>query len=214
MTMNKRNYQKELENIIEELSYRPRLLLHACCAPCSSYCIEYLAQYFDISLLYYNPNISPKEEYDTRVKELHRLVHDMLQKGALPPGSVEVIEGVYEPERFEIMSQGHELDKEGSGRCYKCYEMRLAYTAEYARENGYEYFTTTLSISPLKNATWINEIGEGLAEKYGIKHLPSEFKKKGGYLRSTELSKEYNLYRQNFCGCIYSRRDAEGLKKE
>lgn len=212
--MNKRNYQRELDMVIESLTTRPKLLLHACCAPCSSYCIAYLAQYFDIALLYYNPNISPKEEYDTRVEELHRLVREMLQRGALPAGSVEVIEGDYEPERFEIMSQGLENEKEGSGRCYRCYEMRLAYTAEYAKENGYEYFTTTLSISPLKNAQWINEIGERLAEKYGIKHLPSEFKKKGGYLKSTELSKEYNLYRQNFCGCIYSRRETGGIKKE
>jgi len=209
--MNKRNYQKELDKIIQvqqENGVMPRLLLHSCCAPCSSYCIEYLAQYFEITLLYYNPNISPCEEYEKRVAELKRLVAEMEDKNAFPKGRVRVMEGRYEPEIFAKISQGLELAKEGGSRCYKCYEMRMREAAVYAKENEFDYFTTTLSISPLKNPVWINEIGEKLAAEYGIMHLPSEFKKRGGYLRSIELSREYDLYRQNFCGCIFSQREA------
>lgn len=210
--MNKRNYQNELDKLIrvqQENGVMPRLLLHSCCAPCSSYCIEYLAQYFEITLLYYNPNISPREEYEKRVLELERLVKEMTAKEVFPKDRVKMVEGRYEPELFEQMSKGMEQMKEGGSRCYKCYEMRLREAAVYAAENGFDYFTTTLSISPMKNPVWINEIGEKIAAEYDIMHLPSEFKKRGGYLRSIELSREYDLYRQNFCGCIYSRREAD-----
>ena len=217
--MNKRNYQKELENIIGELpqGHRPRLLLHSCCAPCSSYCIEYLASYFDIRLYYYNPNISPEEEYMKRAGELERLVEQMYERGALRPGSVEAVRGSYEPQLFYEMTRGMEELPEGGERCYRCYEQRMESAARYAADEHFDYYTTTLSISPMKNPVWINEIGERLGDKYGIRHLPSEFKKKGGYQRSIQLSAEYELYRQNFCGCVFSQRDAlkrDELKKK
>lgn len=205
MPANRRNYQKELDTLTEKISGRVSLLLHACCAPCSSYCLEYLSKYFEITVLYYNPNISPKEEYDKRVAELFRLISEMEAKGVWEKGRVKVVPGSYEPELFEEMSKGLEEVPEGGSRCYRCYELRMREAAVYAEKYGFDYFTTTLSISPMKNAVWINEIGERLAEEIGLKHLPSEFKKKGGYQRSIELSKEYDLYRQNFCGCIYSR---------
>lgn len=208
--MNKRNYQRELDAILKDIvsagsgQKRARLLLHSCCAPCSSYCIEYLSKFFDITLLYYNPNISPSQEYDKRVAELIRMCREMEERGAL--GShVEVIEGRYEPEVFEDMARGLEDLPEGGGRCYKCYELRMREAAREAAAGAFDYFTTTLSISPLKNAEWINEIGERLAAETGTMHLPSEFKKRGGYQRSIELSGEYELYRQNFCGCRFSR---------
>lgn len=210
--MNKRNYQRELDLLIEKNKCEgivPRLLLHACCAPCSSYCLEYLAQYFEITVLYYNPNIQPREEYEKRVAELFRLTAQMTKDGRIPEGRVKAVEGKYEPEVFEELSKGLESVPEGGSRCYKCYELRLLETARYAGEHGFDYFTTTLSISPLKNPVWINEIGERLAKEFGVLHLPSEFRKKGGYQRSVELSGEYDLYRQNFCGCIYSQRAAE-----
>ncbi len=192
----------------ESILLRPRLLLHSCCAPCSSYCIEYLSHYFEITLLYYNPNISPSEEYDKRVAELIRLCKEMEERGGL--GSpVHVLEGRYEPEVFEDMATGLENLPEGGGRCYKCYELRMREAAREAADGKFDFFTTTLSISPLKNADWINEIGERLAEEFGVPHLPSDFKKKGGYQRSVALSKEYDLYRQNFCGCRFSREAAK-----
>lgn len=205
--MNKRNYQKELDALITAMKdgERKSLLLHACCAPCSSYCIEYLSKYFDITILYYNPNISPADEYNKRALEAKRLVCEMEDKGVFDKGRVKVVVLPYEPEVFEKMARGLEDVPEGGSRCYSCYEMRLSKSAEYAAANSFDYFTTTLSISPLKNPEWINEIGERLGDKFGVCHLPSEFRKRGGYQRSIELSREYNLYRQNYCGCVYSK---------
>ena len=199
-----RNYQKELDKIIEALERTgevPKLLLHACCAPCSSYCLEYLSEYFDITVFCYNPNIYPAEEYGYRVSEIKRLISESEYKHP-----VKVIEADSEPSQFYQAVKGYEKEKEGAERCFICYGLRLEETAKRAKELGFDYFTTTLTISPLKNAEKINEIGEGLAEKYGVKHLPSDFKKKNGYKRSIELSKEHNLYRQNYCGCVYSLR--------
>ena len=180
---------------------RPTLLLHACCAPCSSYVLEYLSEFFDITLFFYNPNISPKEEHDFRYAELVRLVGEMGLSE-----SVKVIEGNYEPELFYAASEGLESLPEGGSRCAKCYDLRLTKTAELAREGGYDFFTTTLSISPYKNAEWLNSIGTRLGEEYGVRYLVSDFKKKNGYKRSCELSELYGLYRQDFCGCEFSRR--------
>ena len=199
--MNKRNYRNELDSILKENERRgvtPSLLLHACCAPCSSYVQEYLSEHFRITLFFYNPNMDTAEEYDHRQAELKRLV-----KEAGFPSEVIICE--YDPESFEDMAKGLEAMPEGGERCHRCYELRMRKAAEYAGENGYDYFTTTLSISPYKNAEWINEIGEMLAAEYGIKHLPSDFKKKNGYKRSIELSKEYGLYRQDYCGCAMSK---------
>lgn len=199
-----RNYQKELDKIIEELERTgevPRLLLHACCAPCSSYCLEYLSQYFDITVFCYNPNIYPEEEYGYRVSEIKRLIVESEYKHP-----VKVLEASFEPSEFYTAVKGYEKEREGGGRCFICYELRLEETAKKAKELGFDCFTTTLTISPLKNAEKINEIGERLAEKYSVKHLPSDFKKKNGYKRSIELSGEHNLYRQNYCGCVYSLR--------
>lgn len=197
-----RNYQKELDNIIANIpeGETPSLLLHACCAPCSSYCLEYLTRYFSITILYYNPNISEETEYNKRINECKRLISLLPVKN-----KVSFIEGEYRPEVFEEMSKGLEDEPERGRRCYKCYELRMREAACVAADKGYDYFTTTLSISPHKNADWINEIGEKLEKEYGIKHLTSDFKKKNGYKRSIELSNEYNLYRQNFCGCVFSK---------
>ena len=200
-----RNYQKELEKLIQKSQKEdrvPSLFLHACCAPCSSYVIEYLSNYFDITVFYYNPNISPKEEYDKRVQELQRLISEMDLKHP-----VKFLEGRYEPEKFYEMAKGMEKVPEGGERCFACYRLRMEESARLAAEGGYDYFTTTLSISPLKNAGKINEIGEELAEIYKTPHLPSDFKKKNGYKRSIELSREHNLYRQDYCGCVYSKRE-------
>lgn len=203
--MQKRNYQKELDAVIESITkkgIRPKLLLHACCAPCSSYVLEYLTQYFDITLYYYNPNISPESEYKFRISELHRLVSEM---GI----SVKIIDGEYEPEAFEEVAKGLENEPERGARCMKCYRLRLEHSAQIAKEQGFDYFTTTLSISPMKNAEALNSIGSTLADKYGIAYLFSDFKKREGYKRSIELSKKYNLYRQNYCGCRFSKAQAE-----
>ena len=200
-----RNYQKELDLLIEKNQKEgivPSLLLHACCAPCSSYCLEYLSRYFRITVFCYNPNIYPAEEYDHRVAEIRRLISESEYENP-----VEVIEGEFNPDEFYRCVKGMEKEREGSVRCFACYELRLRKTAENAKEKGFDYFTTTLSISPLKNAEKINEIGERLAKEYGVLHLPSDFKKKNGYKRSIELSKEHNLYRQNYCGCVFSVRD-------
>lgn len=205
--MNKINYQKRLDNIIENNEREdilPSLLLHSCCAPCSSYTIEYLSNYFKISVLYYNPNISPKEEYEKRKAEQIRLIHSMPVKNA-----VDFVDCDYECSAFFEIAKGYEQCREGGERCFRCYELRLRKTAEEARKGGYDYFCTTLSISPLKNAQKINEIGEKLSNEFGVEWLPSDFKKREGYKRSIELSREFNLYRQNFCGCVYSRREAE-----
>ncbi len=208
--MAKINYQKQLDQIIQKLEKgedKPVLLLHACCAPCSSYVLEYLHNYFKILLFYYNPNINPETEYQRRVEEIRRFV-----KEAGYENEIRFLEGAYEPERFFAMAKGMEDLPERGARCRACYELRMEEAAREAARQGADYFTTTLSISPQKDARWINEIGEELSGKYGVAHLPSDFKKKSGYLRSIELSKEYGLYRQDYCGCIYSKKAADRLR--
>lgn len=205
--MNHRNFQKELEKIIataENESRVPRLLLHSCCAPCSSYVLEYLSQYFEITVFYYNPNISPAEEYEKRAAEQQRLIDELDTKHP-----IRLVVGAYEPERFYEQSRGLEKEPEGGERCFRCYRLRLEEAAKLAAEGGYDYFTTTLTISPLKNAEKLNEIGEELSTIYQVTHLPSDFKKKNGYRRSVELSRQHELYRQNYCGCVFSRREQE-----
>ena len=206
MPVIKRQYQKELEQILENLpeNLPPRLLLHACCAPCSSYVLSYLAEYFSITILFYNPNITEQSEYEKRKAELLRLISELDVKNP-----ISVLEAPWDPDRFFTLSRGLEDCPEGGERCFACYRLRLKKTAQLACENGFDWFTTTLSISPLKNAVKINEIGEELAVQYGVRHLPSDFKKKGGYQQSIVLSKKYHLYRQNYCGCIFSQREAE-----
>lgn len=201
------NYQKEMEKVLAELKAdgrTPRLLLHSCCAPCSSYVLEYLSPYFFITDFYYNPNIAPAEEYRKRVSEMQRLIREMPL-----PHPVEFEEGVYDPDRFYEMARGKEDIPEGGERCFACFEMRLREAAQEALRLHMDYFTTSLSISPLKDAQKLNEIGIRLGEEYGVPYLVSDFKKKNGFRRSTELSREYHLYRQNYCGCVYSRRQAE-----
>ena len=210
--MQNRNYQKELEKLIEKHQRegaKPSLLLHSCCAPCSSYVLEYLAPYFNICDFYYNPNISPKQEYEDRKEELVRLIGEMGLST-----EVSFLEGTYQPEDFFAMAKGMEELPEGGERCFKCYEMRLRESAKIAKEQGADYFATTLTISPLKNAQKLNEIGEKLAEEYGVKYLPSDFKKKNGYKRSVELSAQYELYRQNYCGCVFSKMQSDAGKLE
>ncbi|MCH5208463.1 MAG: epoxyqueuosine reductase QueH [Oscillospiraceae bacterium] len=201
--MSKVNYQYKLDELINSLGCTPRLLLHSCCAPCSSYCLEYLSQYFSITVLYYNPNISPKEEFIKRAEEQQRLISQMKVKN---PVSLVVDE--YDAQEFFDAVKGMEHIKEGGERCFVCYRLRLGRAAEYAKKYNFDYFCTTLSISPLKNAQKINEIGEELSEIYAVRFLPSDFKKKGGYQRSVELSREYDLYRQNYCGCVFSKAES------
>ncbi len=196
------NLQKALEKIIEEnrkAGIKPTLLLHACCAPCSSYCIEYLHEHFDITLFFYNPNIHPAEEYSYRASELKRLVREMEL-------DIPVLEAENDTDSFYALAKGREDVREGGARCFDCYRLRLEKAAALAKEKGFDYFTTTLSISPLKNSAKLREIGLELEEKYGVKNLPSDFKKKEGYKRSIELSKKYSLYRQNYCGCEFSKK--------
>ncbi len=210
--MIKRNYQLELDKIIDALQKEgkvPTLLMHSCCAPCSSYCLSYLAEYFKITIFYYNPNIAPVEEYEKRVEEQKRLIKDLPVKY-----TISFAEGRYNPEAFDAIAKGLEDAPEGGNRCFACYELRQREAAEYAAKEGFDYFTTTLSVSPHKNAGKLNEIGLRLAEEYQIPYLVSDFKKKGGYLKSIELSKEYDLYRQDYCGCVYSRMERERQKKE
>ena len=199
------NYQlildKTLENIVKE-NRRPALLLHACCAPCSSYVLEYLTKYFDITLFYYNPNISPEKEYSYRVSEVQRLISEMCPQ-------VKFVEGRYDPERFFEMAKGLENEPERGARCHKCYRMRLEESAQEALRLGCSYFTTTLSISPQKDSAVLNDIGKSVSEQYGIPYLFSDFKKRGGYKRSIELSAKFSLYRQNYCGCVFSRRQSD-----
>ena len=205
--MNKRNYQRELDGTIEKLveaGQAPRLLLHSCCAPCSSYVLEYLSEYFSVTVFYYNPNIFPAEEYEMRVKEQEALILRLPAKHR-----ISFLEGPYEQERFYEMAKGLELEPEGGERCFRCYHLRLLEAAQMARAGAFDYFTTTLSISPLKDAEKLNEIGEKLAREYGVAYLNSDFKKRDGYKRSIELSKEYGLYRQDYCGCVYSLRERE-----
>lgn len=202
----KENYQKVLENIIkgnEQIGKIPKLLLHSCCAPCSSYCIEYLSKYFDITLYFYNPNISKKEEFNKRANELARLVDSMPLTRP-----INVIIEQYEPNEFYEIAKGLENEPERGKRCEECFKLRLERSAQYARKNNFDYFTTTLSISPHKDAQLLNEIGKDFSRKYNIPYLFSDFKKKNGYKRSIELSTEYHLYRQNYCGCIYSYKES------
>ncbi|KEZ90241.1 MULTISPECIES: epoxyqueuosine reductase QueH [Clostridia] len=209
--MNQRNYQKELDQVIaglEEQGKVPRLLLHSCCAPCSSYVLEYLSRYFEITVYFYNPNIDQPEEYKRRVKEQQRLIASM---DFIHPVTLET--GAYEPEEFHRIVRGLEKEPEGGARCFKCYELRLQEAAKVAQAGRFDYFTTTLSISPLKNAEKLNEIGEKLAKEYRVPYLPSDFKKKNGYKRSVELSEKYNLYRQDYCGCIYSQKERQKLSE-
>lgn len=206
----KHNYQIVLDKTLEELARegkKPTLLLHACCAPCSSYVLEYLCEHFDITLLFYNPNISPRAEHELRYKELTRLVKDMGLEG-----KVGFARSEYEPERFLEIARGLENAPEGGERCKKCYALRLKKAAEIAARSGFDYFTTTLSISPYKNAEWLNEIGGEAADEAGVRYLYSDFKKRGGYRRSCELSVQFGLYRQDFCGCAYSKAERQ-LKK-
>lgn len=196
------NYQRRLDEVISALEKTPRLLLHCCCAPCSSYVLEYLSQHFEISCLFYNPNISPQEEFDKRANELRRLISQQPHKYP-----VSLIVEKYNSEEFFAAVKGLEKIKEGGERCFACYRLRLERAAKYAKEYNFDFFCSTLSISPLKNAAKLNEIGEELAEIYKIPHLPNDFKKKGGYKRSIELSAEYQLYRQNYCGCIFSKQE-------
>ena len=205
--MNRRNYQRELEAVIKENESKsrvPRLLLHSCCAPCSSYVLEYLSDYFEITVFYYNPNISPAEEYEKRAAEQQHLIRELPAKHP-----IHLVVGAYEPERFYAVSRGLEQVPEGGERCFRCFRLRLEEAAKMAAEGGFDYFATTLTISPLKNAQKLNEIGEELSELYKVEHLPSDVKKKNGYKRSVELSALYGLYRQNYCGCVFSKRDAE-----
>lgn len=210
--MNNRNYQKELDKLLAELEAEgrtPRLFLHSCCAPCSSYVLEYLSRYFEITVFFYNPNISPAEEYEKRVEEIRRMIGKM---EFVHP--VKLIEGEYDPQVFFCMAKGMEDIPEGGERCFGCYRLRMEEAARLAEEGNYDCFTTTLSISPLKNAQKINEIGEELSKIYKVSHLPSDFKKKNGYKRSIELSGEYDLYRQDYCGCVFSRREREKNKMQ
>ena len=205
------NYNKEMENILESLKKDnkvPKLLLHSCCAPCSSHVISVLTNYFDITILYYNPNIEPFEEYEKRKQEEIRFIEQYPNKNKL-----DIIDCDYDNILFEKMSEGLEQEKEGGARCVKCYHLRLDKTASMASELNYDYFATTLTVSPLKNSEKLNTIGKFLETKYNIKYLVSDFKKKEGYKHSIELAKEYDLYRQDYCGCIYSKQQRE-LEKQ
>lgn len=198
------NYQKELDQIIDNIiktECTPKLLIHSCCAPCSSYVLEYLSQFFEITVFYYNPNIYPEDEYIRRVKEQEDLIASMPMKNP-----VRFETGEYFPKDYYDYIKGYENEPEGGERCFRCYRLRLIEAAELAKAGEYDYFTTTLSISPHKNSSKLNEIGNELAEEYGVIYLPSDFKKKNGYKRSIELSKDYELYRQDYCGCVYSMR--------
>lgn len=208
----KENYQKILDETIAGLEERgevPKLLLHSCCAPCSSYVLEYLSNYFYITVLYYNPNIYPEDEYYHRAAEQKRFIREFPTKY-----HVTFVEGNFEPERFYETVKGYENIREGGERCFRCYELRLREAAEYAKKLKCDYFTTTLSISPMKNAAKLNEIGGRLSEEYGIPYLYSDFKKRDGYKRSTVISAEYGMYRQDYCGCVFSKREREEQKRE
>lgn len=210
MQQNKVNYQKRLDALLSQLQAEkrvPNLMLHSCCAPCSSYVLEYLSQYFSITVFYYNPNITPRTEYEHRKTEQLRLIREGDWKHP-----VTVLDCDWEPQAFSEIAKGLEQEPEGGRRCLRCFDLRLRKTAEAAKNGSYDYFTTTLSISPLKDAQKLNEIGEALAEEYGVFYLPSDFKKKEGYKRSVELSQKYRLYRQDYCGCIFSKQEREAQK--
>lgn len=200
------NYQRELDKIIDNIEGNKieKLLLHSCCGPCSSYVLEYLSKYFEITVFYYNPNIYPSDEYFYRVDEQKKIIE--LTKSENP---IHMIEGKYEIEKFYKMAEGLEDIPEGGIRCHRCYEMRLREAAKIAKKGGFDYFTTTLSISPHKNSQVLNKIGEKVGEEVGVKHLPSDFKKNNGYKRSCEITKEFGMYRQDYCGCEFSKKEAE-----
>ena len=206
----KTNYQKMLDVVVENIQktdHKPTLLLHVCCAPCSTYVLDYLAQYFDITLYFYNPNISPPSEYDFRLQEVEGLIKEMKLSA-----EVKILSSVYDQDDFLRIAKGKENLKEGDTRCYDCYSLRLEETAKKASSNNFDYFTTSLSISPRKNSTWLNEIGALLEEKHNTKYLYSDFKKKEGYKKSIQFAKQYNLYRQDYCGCAYSKMQREAEK--
>lgn len=240
---NKQNYQKKLIDKIEQIKQtkqKPSLLLHVCCAPCSSACLEILEKYFDITLLFYNPNIHPQEEYFKRLDELGEFIQKknnlakMLNNSEKTqekpsfdaknqektenidifaiPKQIKILETNYDPNEFFSAVKGLENEKEGGARCKVCFELRLSKTAQIAKENGYDYFTTTLTLSPYKNSELLNEIGEIMQNKYSTPYLFSDFKKNDGYKKSIELSKEYNLYRQDYCGCVFSKKEREQQK--
>ncbi len=196
------NYQIMLDKTLESIPKGQSLLLHACCAPCSSYVIEYLSKYFEITILFYNPNIDTSEEFNKRLFELERFIHEF--KTEYP---VHLVNLGYLKEEYESISKGLEDEPERGRRCLKCYELRLRKSFNYAKENNFDYITTTLTLSPLKNSKVINEIGKKLEDEYNFKYLYSDFKKKEGYKRSIILSKEYNLYRQDYCGCKFSKKN-------
>lgn len=201
--MNKRNFQKELDMILAGLKSKeqvPTLFLHSCCAPCSSYVLEYLSKYFKITVFYYNPNIYPEEEYAKRVDEQRKFIQELPVEN-----QISFLEGDFKTSDFYASVKGLEKEPEGSQRCFACYELRLRETAKLAKEKQFDYFATTLSISPLKNAEKLNEIGERIGNEQGISYLVSDFKKKDGYKRSVQLSEEYGLYRQDYCGCVFSK---------
>lgn len=207
--MNKRNYQREMDILLEKLKLEgktPTILLHSCCAPCSSYCLEYLTEYFNIAVFFYNPNISSKEEYSLRLSEQKRLIEEMPKKN-----SITLIEGEYRPSDFYEIARGLEDAPERGERCQKCYYLRLKAAAMKAKEIKADYFATTLTLSPLKDSYTINSIGERLSGSMDVPYLSSDFKKREGYKRSVELSKEFRLYRQSFCGCVYSKKDSKLL---
>ena len=212
--MNRVNYQQVMENLIADNCIEgrsPRLLLHSCCGPCSTYCIQTLAEHFRVTVFYYNPNIYPPEEYHMRAGEQERFIERFPTKYP-----VQFVEGAYDTERFYDTVRGLEHVPEGGERCFRCYELRLREAAEYAREHDFDFFTTTLSISPLKNADKLNEIGAKLEREYGVRYLYSDFKKKNGYKQSTEISRAYDMYRQYYCGCVFSKqeRDAQIAAKQ
>lgn len=203
------NYDKLMEEQMSSTKEGSTLLLHACCAPCSSACLERLSNFFKITIIYYNPNITEEKEYLKRLEELRNFIQKIKVKYP-----INIIDTRYDPKEFFEISKGLEKEKERGKRCYKCYELRLEETAKVAKENNFDFFATTLTLSPYKKTDWLNEIGESLSNKYQTSYLYSDFKKKNGYKRSIELSKEYNLYRQDYCGCIYSKLEREEEKNK
>ena len=209
--MNKKNYYIEFEKVIREIDLEnpPSLLLHSCCGPCSTSVLELLSDYFKVTLLYYNPNIYPREEYYKRLEEQKKVLEKV--NGRF---EIKFLEGRYDPAEYFDAVKGVEQLPEGSQRCFNCYELRLKEAAQFAKDLNMDYFATTLSVSPYKNAQIINELGEKIANEYGVKHLSNDFKKKDGYKKSVELSKKWNIYRQDYCGCPFSKKEAEEREKK
>lgn len=209
--MNKKNYYIEFEKVIRgiDLENPPSLLLHSCCGPCSTSVLELLSDYFKVTLLYYNPNIYPSDEYYKRLEEQKKVLEKV--NGRF---EIKFLEGRYDPAEYFDAVKGVEHLPEGSQRCFNCYELRLKEAAQFAKNLNMDYFATTLSVSPYKNAQIINELGEKIGAEYGVKHLPNDFKKKNGYKKSVELSKKWNIYRQDYCGCPFSKREAEERERK